>query len=154
MSDVARPGQRAGLFVCWHRSQHDGLDHAVTDEEFFQAREAGSGGRYEALCGHVVLAVSMLEPSGRPCGGCHAFLKARSTLPTVEQRMTPTRHRKPVAWRRLLPRPKPATAPTLMPRQRPPLALERGGRTTVPVETGSAPTAPVSTGRHALREMR
>lgn len=95
VSDELRPGHVGGLFVSWHRSQHDGLDHALTDEEMRHGREIGSRGQYESLCGHVVLVVSMLIPPGNPCLNCRTVLCARTTLPTFEQRMRqPTRHRK------------------------------------------------------------
>jgi hypothetical protein len=130
VSDVARPGRGAGLYVCWHRSEVDDRDHAVTDEEFAHGRRDAQG-RYEALCGHVVLPCSMLVPPGRPCGRCRAYLVARSTLPTVEQRVLPPRHRKPSRWRRLV-----------------------RGSSDIPAGAGSALIAPVPAGRHALRGER
>ncbi|MFE6610608.1 hypothetical protein [Amycolatopsis sp. NPDC057786] len=101
MINGARPGRHGGLYFCWHRSQYDGLDHAVTDEEFFRARKDDSRGRYAALCGHVVLAAPMLVPNGRPCKDCRAFVRAWSAARTVRHRQRPTRHRAPAGWRRL-----------------------------------------------------
>lgn len=144
-----RPGKGAGFYVCWHRSEHDNYDHAVTDEEFYRGRQALSQGQYEALCGHMVLTTSMLVPPGRPCPSCHAFFQARSTLPTVEQRMQPIRHHKPAFLRRLFRRPQPPSVPHLIPRQRPRPAPERDWRTGVPAGVGGAPNAPVPAGRHA-----
>lgn len=154
MSDVSRLGRRAGLYVCWHRSERDGIDHAVTDEEFARGRRDNTQGRYEALCGHVVLTGSMLLPPGRLCPKCHAFLIARSTLPAVEQRIRRTRHRKPSAWRRLLRGSQFPDLPPSIPRQQPRPAPERNGRSSAPAGAGSASIASVPAGRHALRGVR
>lgn len=105
MRDVLRPDVAAGTYVTWHRSEVDGLDHAVTDEAFARGRDDDLG-RYEGLCGHVVLPFSMLVPPGRPCDRCKAYLSARSTLSTVERRLRPPQHRKPSRLRRLF-RPSP-----------------------------------------------
>jgi hypothetical protein len=149
VSGVLRPGRGAGLYVCWHRSGLDDRDHAVTDEEFIRGRR-DSQGRYEALCGHVVLPTSMLVPPGRPCPRCYAFLVARSTLPSVERRIRPTRHRKPSRWHWLFRNPQPLAAPESWTHQWPRLTPERNGRPQVPAGAGSAPTAPVPTGLHGV----
>lgn len=149
-----RRGRVAGLYVSWHRSDGDGADHAITDEEFARGRRDNTHGRYKALCGHVVLTGSMLLPPGHLCPRCYAFLVARSTLPTVERRIQRTRHRKPSALRRLLRGSQLPTLPPYFPRQQSRPAPERNGRTPVPAGAGSATSASASAGRHALRDVR
>jgi hypothetical protein len=142
------------LYVAWHRCVLDGRDHAVTDEEFARGRKEHTQGRYESVCGHVVLIGSMLLPPGPVCARCHAYLVARATLRSAEQRLGPTRHRKPSRWGRLFGRtqipvvPLPRTSPDVAP------SPERDGRTPIPAGAGSAPSAPVPAGHHALRGAR
>ncbi|MCU1687048.1 MAG: hypothetical protein JWQ81_7787 [Amycolatopsis sp.] len=148
MGDRLRPGRVAGLYLCWYRCAHDGRDHAVTDDEFVRGRKAHSAGRYEAVCGHVVLVGSMLLPPGSPCDRCRAYLDARATLRTPEQRLgPPTSHHQRGRLSRLFHHDQAPAVPS-------PRTAGRHGRVGVPVDTGSAPTAPVSTGRHALRGER
>jgi hypothetical protein len=154
VSDVSRLSRRAGLYVCWHRSERDGIDHAITDEDFARGRRDNTQGRYEALCGHVVLTGSMLLPPGRLCPRCYAFLVARSTLPTVERRIRRTRHRKPSALRRFLRGSQFPDLPSSIPSQQSRPGPERNGRTPVPAGAGSAPIASAPAGRHALRSAR
>lgn len=151
---VERPGRGAGLHVSWHRSERDGIDHAVTDEEFARGRRDDTHGRYEAVCGHVVLTGSMLLPPGRLCPRCYAFLVARSTLPTAKQRIRRTRHRKPSALRRLLRGSQFPDLPSSIPCPQSRPGPERNGRTPVPAGAGSAPIASVPAGHHALRGAR
>lgn len=148
------PGRATGLYVSWHRSERDGIDHAVTDEEFARGRRDNTHGRYEALCGHVVLTGSMLLSPGRLCPTCYAFLFARPTVPTVEHRIRRTRHRKPSVWRRWLRGSRFPALPASIPRQQPRPAPERSGRAPVPAGADSAPIASVPAGPHALRGAR
>jgi hypothetical protein len=142
---VVSGGRPARLYIAWHRCNRDGRDHAVTDEEFTRGRKEQSAGRYESVCGHVVLVGSMLLPPGSPCDRCRAYLNARATLRTTEQRLgPPTSHHKRGRWSRLLGHTKTPAVPS-------PRTAGRHGRAGVPVDTGSDPTAPVSAGRHALR---
>lgn len=50
----------------------DGRAHDVTDENVAAGRTAG--GRYQALCGHVVLPAALVAPIGRPCALCATVL--------------------------------------------------------------------------------
>jgi hypothetical protein len=92
-------------YLSWHRSASDGRDHAVTDEEFARGRRANSAGRYQAVCGHVVVVGSMLEAPGARCLACQAYVVARS-LHQADQRSPRRRHRKARAWPRLRRRPR------------------------------------------------
>ncbi|WP_290050085.1 hypothetical protein [Amycolatopsis solani] len=151
MSDVVRQGRAAGLYVSWHRSDIDGRDHAVTDEEFSRGWRDALG-RYEGLCGHVVLPTSMLVAPGRPCARCRAFLAARRTLPAVERRLHPPRHRKPSRWRRLFQHVPQVNVPEQAHSQSARASRARGFQT--PAGAGSAPIAPVFAGRHERRSER
>jgi len=144
MNDVLRPGRSTWLYVCWHRSDRDGLDHAVTDEEFSRGRSEDTHGQYAALCGHVVLTGSMLDPPGLSCPLCLSYwtLAACSTLPTLEQQIQPTQHRWLSRWHQLFSRSRMQPDP------------ERHDRPLLPAGTGSARTAPVPGGRHVLRGVR
>ncbi|MCU1687732.1 MAG: hypothetical protein JWQ81_8471 [Amycolatopsis sp.] len=147
MGDRFRPGQVAGLYLSWYRCGLDGHDHAVTDEEFARGRTEHSAGRYKSICGHLVLAGSMLLPPGPPCDRCRAYLDARVTLRTPVQRLgQPTHHHKRGRWSRLLGHKQTPAIPS-----RRPTPVGRDGRTGIPADAGSVPTAPVSAGRHALR---
>lgn len=57
------------LYVVWHGCVVDGLEHAVTDEEFAggERRHLGS---YVAVCGHITRPGSMLSPSRSTCSNC------------------------------------------------------------------------------------
>lgn len=125
MHDMLRPGTTVGIYVTWHRSEVDGLDHAVTDEEFARGRDDDLG-QYEGLCGHVLLPFSMLVPPGRPCGRCKAYLSARSTLSTINQRLRAPQHRMPSRLRRLFRRSPGAGARRLCARHLPSTARTRG----------------------------
>lgn len=146
--DCGKGGTRTGrLYVTWQRCMCDGRDHAVTDEEF-----AGGAlrhdGRYESVCGHVVTLGSAMLPRGPVCSHCHAFLVARASSRSAEERMGPVRHRKPGWLHRLfhhsetpvvsLPRPPQDAA-----------SPERDGRTTIPVGASDARIALASTGSNA-----
>ncbi len=49
----------------------DGRAHQVPDLQL-GTPEAGGGGRYRALCGHLVTAASLAAPDGAPCPSCAA----------------------------------------------------------------------------------
>lgn len=151
MSDVVRQGRAAGLYVSWHRSDIDGRDHAVTDEEFSRGWRDALG-RYEGLCGHVVLPTSMLVAPGRPCVRCRAFLAALTTLPSVEQRLRPPRHRRPSRWRRLFQHFPQVNG--LESAQSCSARTSRAHGPQTPAGAGSAPIAPVLAGHHELRSER
>src|SRR2546430_16120370 len=78
------------------------VDHAVTDEEMV-ARDRESRGDYRAVCGAVFLPAPDTRAPGRFCPECVRVLRARATLPTVEQRLghTRARHARPRWWVRL-----------------------------------------------------
>lgn len=96
------------LFTTWMTST-DGVDHAVTDEEFHDRRPEP-----EAVCGAVIMLASMEAPPGPRCARCTAFLAARDTLRDLPQRLDPHRHRRPCWLARALRVVVPAqrTAPT------------------------------------------
>lgn len=54
----------------------DGLAHQVPDTEL-SAPMGTRTGCYTALCGHVVVAGSMVEPEGRSCPLCVEVLRRR-----------------------------------------------------------------------------
>lgn len=64
-------------------SVRDGREHAVADSEFVPSRR---GGRYLALCGHLVVPGSMAAPPGRPCPGCVARLRWRPEAAVARRR--------------------------------------------------------------------
>ena len=49
----------------------DGLANHVTDVQFADGRDRA--GSYQAVCGHVVLPGSLVEPEGRACPLCTAI---------------------------------------------------------------------------------
>jgi hypothetical protein len=66
----------------------DGQAHDVTDETAAVGHHAG---KYQALCGYVVLAASMIAPVGRPCSKCiAASVMAQRTMGQPVRR---SRHR-------------------------------------------------------------
>lgn len=79
------------IFTTWFTSSVDGLDHAVTDEEFAEHRPEP-----EAVCGVVIMLTPMECPPGQRCPRCVAFLRARETLRDLDQRQ-PHRHRR-LGW--------------------------------------------------------
>lgn len=89
------------VYVAWHRCDVDARDHAVTDEEFARGRRANSAGRYESVCGHVVVVGSMLRPPGSPCMACRAFVVARSSTRPMNERTRVPRQRQASRWLRL-----------------------------------------------------
>ncbi|SEF24727.1 hypothetical protein SAMN05421837_102834 [Amycolatopsis pretoriensis] len=132
---VSRPSR---LYVTWHRSVADNLDHAVTDEDLADG-VAHQTGRYYSLCGREVPFDSCLVPPGRRCDACNVLVRLRSTPPTTER----TCHRKPSRWRRLFGRLQTPAALPPRPPQRVRLIPEQGGRTTTSTGTGGVPIAPV-----------
>ncbi len=85
---VSRRGFAAGgPYVAWYRCVVDGLDHAVTDENFARGVHEKQG-RYASVCGHVVLiGPALLAPGGR-CPYCCAHL---ADLRSIAR---PTSHRR------------------------------------------------------------
>lgn len=79
------------------------VDHAVTDDEM-GARSVEGRGEYRAVCGAVFLPAPDVWEPGRFCTECVRVLRARATLPTVEQRFSHrrARHARPGLWQRLL----------------------------------------------------
>ncbi|MFI9387035.1 hypothetical protein [Kutzneria sp. NPDC052558] len=85
------------IFTAWFTSESDGVDHAVTDEEFTEHRPEP-----EAVCGALV-ALGPLESSPGPrCPRCVAFLAARMTLRDLDRRFELYEHRRSEWWGRLL----------------------------------------------------
>jgi hypothetical protein len=60
---------RDGFSTIIITSVTDGRAHAVPDGQLATAA-AERRGRYRALCGHLVVAASMVEPDGAPCRSC------------------------------------------------------------------------------------
>jgi hypothetical protein len=57
------------LLTCSITCVADGRAHRVPDVQL-AAPDAAHDGVYRALCGHVVLAGSLVEPDGAPCALC------------------------------------------------------------------------------------
>ncbi|MEV4143648.1 hypothetical protein AB0J40_08255 [Amycolatopsis sp. NPDC049691] len=149
MTSGERGSRPSRLYVTWHRSVADNLDHAVTDEDLADGIALQTG-RYDSLCDREVLLDSCLVPPGRRCGVCNALVRLRSTPPTTERAC----HGKPSRWRRLFGRLQtPAVLPPRPP-QRVRLIPEQGGRTTTSAGTGGAPTVPVPADHHDRRGAR
>ncbi|MBA0127893.1 hypothetical protein H0B56_20295 [Haloechinothrix sp. YIM 98757] len=85
------------------------------------------GGTYRALCGHVVMPGSMLEPPSPACVTCVRFVRVHPSVVTPE-RASELRQR----------------------RGRGPIAAYLA-RLMAPVGTGVTPTSPVPTGLHPDR---
>lgn len=81
----------ATLFTTWMTST-DGLDHAITDEQFHDHRPEP-----EAVCGAVIMLAPMETLPGPRCPCCVAYLAARRSLRDLDQRLDPHRHRQP-SW--------------------------------------------------------
>lgn len=114
-------------YVAWIGCVLDGCDHAVTQHEQATGIRRADG-RYQAVCGHVVIAAPMLQPPGAPCRACHAALRPRSILPNPDDRPRPRGHRR-AGWLRRW------------------LVLHDA-----PAGSGDAPTVPVPAGsQHARR---
>ena len=62
--------------LSWITAQVDGTEHAVTDEAQVTGMTTGRG-RYQAVCGAVLLAACMDVGALRSCSRCSAFLRAR-----------------------------------------------------------------------------
>lgn len=86
----------------------DGQCHLVTDEQMAAGRHA-RGGRYQALCGHTVTPMPMIDPDGRPCPSC--AVQVAPPGGSVRARRL-GRHRRPGLLRRLLARRPVPTTPT------------------------------------------
>jgi hypothetical protein len=89
------PGER--IFTAWMTSTSDGLDHAVTDEEFTERRPEP-----ESVCGVVVPLGPLEQAPGLRCPQCVAFLEARASLPSLQQRLGVHRHQRAGWLARLL----------------------------------------------------
>jgi hypothetical protein len=61
------------MFTSWFTSVVDGLDHAVTDEEFADHRPEPA-----AVCGIVLLLAPLTSPNGRRCTQCVWFLRTHA----------------------------------------------------------------------------
>ncbi len=55
----------------------DGRAHRVSDVEI-ATEAARRDGYYQALCGHLVAAASMVEPDGLPCALCAEMCRIRA----------------------------------------------------------------------------
>lgn len=77
---IAPTGRR--LHVSWFTSATDGREHAVTDEEYAQARAAGTDP--EAMCGEIMMPTPLMAEIGRRCGSCARYIKARKSLPDFD----------------------------------------------------------------------
>ena len=52
----------------------DGRDHLISDQATVAGRTAGQG-QYVAICGHLVVAASMVSPPGPSCLDCETALR-------------------------------------------------------------------------------
>jgi hypothetical protein len=77
----------------------DGRAHDVTDQNVAAGWRAG--GRYEALCGYVVVPAAMVAPIGRPCARCAAVVASHRLTPTTVGRSR--RRQRGWLWRMLHP---------------------------------------------------
>ena len=84
------------IFTTWLTST-DGVDHAVTDEEFHDHRPEP-----KAVCGAVIMLAPMETPPGLHCARCTAFLAARASMRGLDRRLGIHRHRRPSWLDRLL----------------------------------------------------
>lgn len=84
------------IFTTWLTST-DGVDHAVTDEEFHDHRPEP-----KAVCGAVIMLTPMETPPGPHCARCTAFLTARESMRDLDQRLGGHQHRRPSWLDRLL----------------------------------------------------
>jgi len=64
------------LWLSWMSCLHDGLDHAVTDEELTSGLHRDNG-VYQAICGHTVTPQAMISAPGRSCTTCRTTLDAQ-----------------------------------------------------------------------------
>jgi hypothetical protein len=78
-------GAPARLFTARYTCA-DGVDHAITDEEFFAHRPEP-----EAVCGDVVVLAAMEAAPGPLCAGCRAVLQGAATLPAPRTTEAPLR---------------------------------------------------------------
>jgi hypothetical protein len=87
----------------WVTSVTDDVDHAVRHESMAVGITSGAG-KFEAVCGALVVPHSMTEPPHDRCLPCVAYLRAQRSLRDLERRMTPKpRHRtRRWTWSRLL----------------------------------------------------
>lgn len=97
---IAPSDQR--LHVSWFTSATDGREHAVTDEEYAQAREARTDP--EAVCGATMLPTSLTAKPGKRCLSCARYVQARQTLTADLFRDEPSRlarllHHFQTSWR-------------------------------------------------------
>jgi hypothetical protein len=92
-----RPIEQTGkLFVSWQTSLYDGQSHAITDEEFTFG-DGQACGQFEAVCGHTLSLADSFEAPGRRCRTCVAFLRARASMRSPQQRL----NIRQTAWQRL-----------------------------------------------------
>ncbi len=132
------------LYVVWHRCDADGLEHAVTDEEFAHGPRRAHG-LFRAVCGHVTQPGSMLLAPEATCAECSDRL-ARNRELLAAQQTTAVPQQRHGMFRRAFARfrspvvPFPGVVPST-----------RNGRTPSPTGTGCDPDASVSAGHHGRR---
>lgn len=90
-------GVEDGVIVVPMTCLLDRCDHAVTDSQSV----LGVGGRYLAVCGHIVVPGSLSAPPGRPCPVCLAGLAPKPAAARVGR---PAALRTRRAWPRALSR--------------------------------------------------
>lgn len=69
----------------WITAQDDRTEHAVPDDAQNAARSAG--GRFEPICGERFLAADMTVGPLETCTTCWAFLRARTCMRSLDERM-------------------------------------------------------------------
>jgi hypothetical protein len=79
----------------------DGRAHDVTDQNVAAGWRAG--GRYEALCGYVVVPAAMVAPIGRPCARCAAVVTSHRLTPATAPVRRLRRRQRGRLWRMLHP---------------------------------------------------
>lgn len=132
------------LYVVWHRCEADGLEHAVTDEEFAHGPRRAQG-LFRAVCGHIARPGSMLVAPDATCAACAARLALNRESLAVRQDSAPLPQRHGV-FRRALARFRSPVVPL-------PVVVPhtRNDRTPSPADTGCDPDASVSAGHHDTR---
>lgn len=69
MTTMNSPARCDVRLLTWIRCGTDDLDHAVIQEELAHGVFTHAG-RFSAVCGHMVIPGSMLQPPGAPCPQC------------------------------------------------------------------------------------
>lgn len=134
----------SSLYVVWHRCDVDGLEHAVTDEEFAHGPHR-SRGLFRAVCGHVTRPGSMLLAPEATCEACRERL-ARNRGLLAPPRAAAVPQQRHGALHRVFARFRSPVVP--FPDT---VSSTRNDRSPSPADTGCGPDASVSAGHHGGR---